>query len=223
MSQKKINKKESGKSRTYMRKSERRDMIVNSAIPIFIKKGYHGTTIDAISKATGIAQGTIYIHFKNKLDVFRAVLVDIQNTFFSIMGPLFADSSEDVADGGNEALNYIKQKTLLIFKVFKKNRALIKMIFRDAPGLDPEIDGILFKMKQFMLTQIETEHIIFQRMGLIRKVDPRLSAQMTFGTMALICVDNIFEKESPDMEFLADQVCNLVFYGLVISSDNGNV
>ena len=208
-------KSESGKSRTYMRKSERRDMVVNAATQMFIDKGYYGTTIEDICKATGIAQGTVYIHFKNKLDVFRAVLNSIRDTFFSIMRPLFAESREDVSDCGNEALNYIREKTLLILKVVHKNRALMGMILRDAPGLDSEIDSILVQMKNFLLTQIETEHAIFQRMGLIRKADPRLSAHMTLGTMAMVCMDEIFENDELDISELSEQLCDLVFYGLV--------
>ncbi len=215
-----MSKSDPKKSRAYMSKSERRDMVVKSAVKIFIKKGYHGTTIEDICKATGIAQGTIYIHFKNKLDVFRAVLNSIRDQFFSIMRPLFAENHEDVSSSGNEALNYIREKTLLILTVVHKNRGLMGMILRDAPGLDPEIDNILIQMKNFLLAQIETEHVIFQRMGLIRKADPRFSAQMTLGTMAMVCMDDIFKNEALDISKLADQLCDLVFYGLVNSNDN---
>lgn len=203
-----------------MSKHERREMVVEASIEIFIKKGYHGTTIEDICKATGIAQGTIYIHFKNKLDVFRAVLNTIRDNFFSAMRPFFAESQGDVADCGNEALNYIREKTLLILKAVHKERALMGMILRDAPGLDPEIDIILVQMKNFILTQIETEHVIFQRMGLIRKTDPRLSANLTLGTMAMVCMDEHFENENLDIPGLTDQLCDLVFYGLVNHNDN---
>ncbi len=207
------------KARTYMRKSQRRAMIVKAAIPIFTQKGFHGTTIEDICKSTGIAQGTVYIHFKNKLEIFKEIIIDIQKNFSSLMDPLFANKQKDVIDMGNEALNYIKQKTLLFFNLIKKNKDLIKMLFQDAPGLDPEIDDLLLSIKNRMLAQIETEHAIFQRVGLIKKVDPKLSAQMTLGTMAMVCMNNILEKNTSDLETLVDQVCGLIFYGLVVDQD----
>lgn len=207
------------KKRTYMKKTDRQPLIIAAALDIFSKKGFQGATIEEICKASGIAQGTVYIHFKNKVDIFKAVLATIRDDFFSIMRPLFAESNNDIADSGNEALNYIRKKTFLILTAVDKNKGLMKMILRDAPGLDPEIDGILMQMKQFMLNQLEIEHEIFQRMGLVRKANPRLTAQMILGTMAMVCTDELFEKGDMDIEKLSDEFCHLMFFGLVSDAD----
>lgn len=216
--QKNNKKKAPGKKRAYMKKTDRRDMVISAALEIFPEKGFQGTTIEDICKSTGIAQGTIYIHFKNKTDVFKAVLEKIRDDFFSLMRPLFANTNDDISDTGNEALNYIREKTFLILSAIDKNRGLMNMILRDAPGLDPEIDAILTQMKQFMLNQLETEHVIFQRMGLIRKANARLTAHMILGTMAMICTDVFFEKDRINIEELAEEFCDLMFYGLVSRS-----
>ena len=51
-------------------RSERtRQLIIESAAPIFNKKGYAGTSMSDLTAATGLTKGSIYGNFKNKDDV----------------------------------------------------------------------------------------------------------------------------------------------------------
>lgn len=54
------------------RKSEgtRREEILEAAMKCFSKKGYHGTRMDDIIKASGLSKGAIYWYFKGKRDIF---------------------------------------------------------------------------------------------------------------------------------------------------------
>jgi len=47
-----------------------RDNIVRTAVSLFRKKGYDGTSIDEIISNAGIGKGTFYQHFKNKESLF---------------------------------------------------------------------------------------------------------------------------------------------------------
>lgn len=50
-----------------MKKAERtRQHILETAAPIFNKKGVAGTTVDDVLSATGLAKGCLYNHFENK-------------------------------------------------------------------------------------------------------------------------------------------------------------
>ena len=51
-------------------RSERtRQLIIESAAPIFNKKGYAGTSMSDLTAATGLTKGSIYGNFKDKTDV----------------------------------------------------------------------------------------------------------------------------------------------------------
>ena len=51
-------------------RSERtRQLIIETAAPIFNKKGYAGTSMADLTSATGLTKGSIYGNFKNKNDV----------------------------------------------------------------------------------------------------------------------------------------------------------
>lgn len=57
-----------------MNKSERtRQYIIEKTAPIFNTKGYAGTSLSDITKATGLTKGSIYGNFKNKDEVAIAV------------------------------------------------------------------------------------------------------------------------------------------------------
>lgn len=51
-----------------------RDRILAVARSQFAQNGYHGTSMDAIVKETGLSKGALYWHFEGKSDLFAAVL-----------------------------------------------------------------------------------------------------------------------------------------------------
>jgi len=51
------------------RSTRTRQLIIDSAAPIFNKKGYAGTSMSDLTAATGLTKGSIYGNFKDKDDV----------------------------------------------------------------------------------------------------------------------------------------------------------
>ncbi|MDI4646694.1 TetR/AcrR family transcriptional regulator [Cohnella hashimotonis] len=43
--------------------------ILDAAVKVFAEHGYHGSQISKIAKEAGVADGTIYLYFKNKEDI----------------------------------------------------------------------------------------------------------------------------------------------------------
>jgi AcrR family transcriptional regulator len=48
--------------------------IIESAITVFAKKGYHQAKMTDIAKEVGVSKGTLYQYFKSKQDLFEAVV-----------------------------------------------------------------------------------------------------------------------------------------------------
>ncbi|MBN1149465.1 MAG: TetR/AcrR family transcriptional regulator [Anaerolineales bacterium] len=49
--------------------------IIQAAHELFVRQGYHGTSMRQIAKKAGIALGGVYNHFESKQDVFREVFL----------------------------------------------------------------------------------------------------------------------------------------------------
>lgn len=107
-----------------MTKAERtKQFIIETASPIFNKKGVAGTTIDDVLKATKMAKGGLYGHFTNKDELSQEVvshllyklrtamkqLVDNQNSakekLFAFLDN-FSNPQQTMVEGGCPMLNF---------------------------------------------------------------------------------------------------------------------
>ncbi|MBT3392028.1 MAG: TetR/AcrR family transcriptional regulator [Chloroflexi bacterium] len=52
-----------------------RESIIQAAHTLFVRQGYHGTSMRQIAEEAGIAVGGIYNHFSGKEDIFEAVFL----------------------------------------------------------------------------------------------------------------------------------------------------
>jgi AcrR family transcriptional regulator len=51
-----------------------KEVVLESAIEEFAQKGYSGTSVQTILKATGLSKPTLYYHFQSKAGLYRAIL-----------------------------------------------------------------------------------------------------------------------------------------------------
>lgn len=56
----------------------KKSIILGTAARLFSKKGFRETSMAELSKLTGAAEGTIFYHFKNKEDLFVAILEELR-------------------------------------------------------------------------------------------------------------------------------------------------
>ncbi len=60
--------------RTKEAAQETRNLIIDTAEKVFVERGVSHTTLADIAKAAGLTRGAIYWHFKNKVDLFQAMM-----------------------------------------------------------------------------------------------------------------------------------------------------
>ncbi|MFH1437426.1 MAG: TetR/AcrR family transcriptional regulator [Pseudomonadota bacterium] len=58
------------------KKEKKRQRILSSAVRVFSKKGFYSTSIKEIARAASVADGTIYLYFKNKDDILISIFND---------------------------------------------------------------------------------------------------------------------------------------------------
>ncbi|MEE5991445.1 MAG: helix-turn-helix domain-containing protein, partial [Lachnospiraceae bacterium] len=54
-------------------REETRNLIIRKSVLYFAKNGFDGTKISDLSRHIGIAQGTIYIYFKSKEELYSEI------------------------------------------------------------------------------------------------------------------------------------------------------
>ena len=61
-------------ARYQRRKEDRPDEIIDAAYASFAKKGYADTKIEQVAKQAGVSKGLVYLYFKTKEELFKAVV-----------------------------------------------------------------------------------------------------------------------------------------------------
>jgi AcrR family transcriptional regulator len=56
------------------RKEDRPQEITEAALTAFAEKGYAATRVDEVAKRAGVSKGLLYLYFKTKEDLFKAVI-----------------------------------------------------------------------------------------------------------------------------------------------------
>jgi len=70
---------------------ERKPQIINAALRVFTRKGYHSATIPEIAAEAGLSVGGLYWYFKSKDDVVTAILAQLFEADLAALAILLAE------------------------------------------------------------------------------------------------------------------------------------
>jgi len=179
-----------------LQKTERRQQILGVARELFSKRGYHQTTIDDIVAQAGVARGTFYLYFEDK----RAVFSDLVDRFAGQLSMAIVRIVTD--DAGRSVTAQVRENIRAIIATALADRAMTKILFSDAIGVDPAFDR---KLQTFYDTvvQLLTESLKDgQALGIVADGEPRVLAYLTIGALKELLYQAVtlgFAEESADV------------------------
>lgn len=160
-----------------MPKTERRQHILAAARDVFAKRGYHHTTIDDIVAEAGVARGTFYLYFEDK----RAVFSDLIDRFSARI--TMAILRIDPDDPARSVAEQARANISAILRVCLAERAMTKILFTDAVGIDSAFDRKLLTFYDEVV-QLLTESLRDgQTLGIVADGEPRVLAYLTIGAL----------------------------------------
>ena len=125
-------------------------LILRETMKCFLKKGYHGTSINDIAQATGLTKGALYFHFKSKEHLLRRFMEQYESHFLN--GLIHAVSQ---VEGG--ALDKLEKVTRYCAAFGYYNRELCVSFTKLAAelmgvrlGIETEIKRIYGKYQDFL-------------------------------------------------------------------------
>lgn len=179
-----------------LQKTERRQQILGVAREAFSKRGYHQTTIDDIVAQAGVARGTFYLYFEDK----RAVFSDLVDRFAGQLSMAIVRIVTD--DAARSVTEQVRENIRAIIATALADRAMTKILFSDAIGVDPAFDR---KLQTFYDTvvQLLTESLKDgQALGIVADGEPRVLAYLTIGALKELLYQAVtlgFAEESADV------------------------
>lgn len=158
------------KDRTLGAKGEAtRQRLMDAAEEIFGTKGYYHTSITDITAKAGVAQGTFYLYFPGKQDIFRALVEHLSH--------VLRKETELATQGAKDRLEAERLGIEAFYKFVDRHRNLYRIV-RQAEFVDEE----LFKWyyKRMASGYVKKLSQAMER-GEIRKLDPELLAWCLMG------------------------------------------
>lgn len=98
--------------RTKQEAQQTRNRILDTAERVFLKKGVSHTSLDDLAAAAGVTRGAIYWHFKNKADLFDAMMQRVSLPMEEMAARISSDDVRDpLASVRDCALNVLERLT----------------------------------------------------------------------------------------------------------------
>ncbi|MEN6476112.1 MAG: TetR/AcrR family transcriptional regulator [Syntrophaceae bacterium] len=70
--------------------NKKRERVIDAALKIFDRDGFHRATMDDIAKLADVGKGSVYRYFKNKDDLLQCILMERTEQFFEDMNVVFS-------------------------------------------------------------------------------------------------------------------------------------
>lgn len=105
---------------------------MQTAMEVFAKQGYHGTTVDDIVAAAATSKGAFYHYFSSKQDLFL--------TLTDALAGLVEAGAEAAIAGEPTALRKVEGALRVVLETAEARRDLVKILLVEAVGLGPEFE-----------------------------------------------------------------------------------
>ena len=121
--------------------TEKQRNILEASIKLFSEKGFHASSTSEIAKEAGVAEGTIFRHFKNKKDILLTVTAPL---FIKFLSPYILKDAKKIMDNTELPVDVVL-KTIYKnrLELVEKNWDRIRIIFQEAT-FHPELRESIF-------------------------------------------------------------------------------
>ena len=107
-------------------KLRQRQEMLAAALELFSEKGYHNVSMHEIAEKAEFAIGTLYKFFKNKEDLYKALVLEQSDKFHDALTKAIEEPDDEI----EKLRNYVKAKG----EVFRDNVSMIRLYFAETHG-----------------------------------------------------------------------------------------
>lgn len=183
-------------------REEKYQAILNAATVAFAEYGYFSCQVSKIAKLAGVADGTIYLYFKNKEDILVSLFRERMGQFI-----------EQIRQGIGK-YETTRDRLLCIIRThlryMQENRSLAIVTQIELRQSNPEIrEAISGPLREYfyLIEQVLDEGV---KRNEVILADTKIARQMVFGTLDAIISDWVTSKKLRSLEKVEDVVFDLI-------------
>lgn len=190
-------------------KEDKRSRILKAAIKVFARRGFYNAKVSEIAKNAGIADGTIYLYFRNKDEILISIFEEEMAKFISAVRSEIESKKE------------IKTKLQIFVKThlnFVKENPKLAQVFqlelRQSNKFIKEYSGSKLKEYLNVIGSVIEEG---QKQGIIRSdIHPGLMKRALFGSLDEVATHWVLMKNGRyDLEKSAEQIADIFIRGVM--------
>ncbi|MFN4182899.1 MAG: TetR/AcrR family transcriptional regulator [bacterium] len=183
-----------------------KEKLANAAKKVFARKGYHIATMNDISRAAGIAKGTIYLYIRHKEDLITLIAEQEVDSLLAHLREIQKSVSSP-----SERLRKILH--FLVERVREYERTGLAVMMRDLYGVKAKVRADVYKHKQKLLdffAEIFTEGI---QKGEFRPIDVTMPSYILFAFVGSL-VHQEMRLSIDDVEAFVETFLDIYLYGV---------
>lgn len=153
-----------------------REKLLDAAVEIFSKKGYHKTKMEEIANKAGVAKGTVYYNFDSKADLFAQLLIEGINMIRDRLGQELNENT----DAETKVKGLIKH-SLIIFLRYDR---LARIFFNElGSGIDKKAKKLIRQVQEKYYNLISRTLAAGIAEGEFKDLNPDILAGSLIGLM----------------------------------------
>ncbi|MFP4214173.1 MAG: TetR/AcrR family transcriptional regulator [Desulfohalobiaceae bacterium] len=198
------------------KKNDKYQQILEAAIKIFARQGYFNSTISQIAREAGVADGTIYLYFKNKDDI-------LDNFFSYKTGQVFSRFKQEV-DSAEHALDKLRNLIHRQLAEFETNRDMA-IVYQMETRLKRHLSDRKIKEMSKMYFDLVAEIVEQgQKEGVIRKnLQVNLVKQLIIGAVDEVITTWLYSSREYTLVSMADPLVDLFVRGIGNTNKLSNI
>jgi len=189
------------------RGNNKRQSIINSSIRVFARQGFFQSTISQIAREAGVADGTIYLYFKNKEDILIQIF-DVKTR------EVFEKFKEEVEKAGS---SFDKLKNLIHrhLKEFQQDRDMAILYQSETHRQGRPFEAHIKKMSEMYLDIVSELVEQGQQEGIIRRdLYVSLVKRFILGSVDEVINTWLHSTKEYDLTSMADPLVDLFINGI---------
>jgi len=194
--------------------TEKQKRIIDAAIEVFSEKGFAGSSTSEIAQRAGVAEGTIFRHYKTKKDLLISIVSPLM---INIMAPLLMKQFIKVINAPYDSFEDFLRAVMHDRKEFiHNNLPLIKILIQEIPfheDLRNAFKEIVGKhiIKHFLKV---IEH--YQRQGVIRDDPPETIVRFFMSSAIGLMLSMVFivPELNWDEDAEIERTIQMIMHGL---------
>jgi TetR/AcrR family fatty acid metabolism transcriptional regulator len=197
-------------------RSDKRARILDAAITVFARSGYHGARVSDIAREAGIAYGLVYHYFRNKEEILASAFEERWAGFLAVI--------EAIAAREGTSHERLRSVAALTLNAFRRRpdwvKVLVLEIQRSSRFAAPEQIRAVGRLFDLVARIVRAG----QEAGELRNdVDPRVACFMFVGALDLVITSMVLgltkiqgggEQERRYHDMAADSVVDVFLRGM---------